>query len=201
MAKASSTPRSKSKTPYKITKGKKRGLLAQAGQATLENISALQQTGIKKHGKAPITTKKYGQVIAAMRRWLAESLGGKKADKKKGKAKSDREEPDSEPDSDEDEDDLEDGSPGPDPIAPDPSEAENPQDDEPDDSFTFNDPAYKDALKDIPNEHSPKVLALYLVYKIFHQGKKIGTADTARASAKRMLMMVYVSLMLIKYIS
>jgi hypothetical protein len=79
---------------------------------------------------------------------------------------------------------LGDGSPGPDPIALDLSEAENPQDHEADNSFTFDDPAYKDTLSDIPNEHSPKVLALYLVYKIFYQVKKIGTANTARASSK-----------------
>ncbi|KAJ7237783.1 hypothetical protein C8J57DRAFT_1246785 [Mycena rebaudengoi] len=58
----------------------------------------------------------------------------------------------------------------------------NPQDHEADNSFTFDDPAYKDTLSDIPNKHSPKVLALYLVYKIFYQVKKIGTANTARAN-------------------
>ncbi|KAJ7235950.1 hypothetical protein C8J57DRAFT_1248054 [Mycena rebaudengoi] len=39
MAKASSTPRSKPKAPYKVAKAKKQGLLAQAGQATLENTT------------------------------------------------------------------------------------------------------------------------------------------------------------------
>jgi hypothetical protein len=185
MPKSPSNP-PRSKTPYKIAKAKKRGLLAQSGQATLETITALQQTGIKKHGKAEITTKKYDQVVAATRKWFAMSLGGKVAEGKKGKAKPSADEEDADSDSEEEDDDFEDGPVGPDPIAPDLGESSDPQDTDSDASFKFDAPEFKDALNDTPNEHSPKVLSLYLVYKIFHQGKKIGTADTARAAWKRL---------------
>ncbi|KAJ7231543.1 hypothetical protein C8J57DRAFT_1533619 [Mycena rebaudengoi] len=190
MPKTSSTPRSKSKTPYKVTKAKKRGLLAQGGQATLENISALQQTGMKKHGKAKVTTKKYDQAVAAMRKWLKESLDGKQAEKRKRKAKSSQADSDSESDSEDDEESFEDGPPGPDPIAPDVKDSQEALNGDGGDSFKFDAPGYKDVLNDIPNEYSPKVVALFLVYKIFHQGRKIGTADTARAGAKRMWKLV-----------
>src|ERR1700761_9018450 len=186
MPKTLSNPCPKSKMPYKIAKGKKRGLLAQSGQATLEIITALQQTGMKKHGKAEITTKKYDQVVAATRKWFVMSLGGKVAEGKKGKVKPSAAEEDEDSDSEEEDDDFEDGPAGPDPIAPDVEESAEPQDAKADASFKFDAPEFKDALSDTPNEHSPKVLALYLVYKIFHQGKKIGTADTARAAWKRL---------------
>ncbi|KAJ6496756.1 hypothetical protein DFH09DRAFT_1103549 [Mycena vulgaris] len=186
MPKTPSSPHPKSKTPYKITKGKKRGLLAQSGQATLETITALQQTGMKKHGKAEITTKKYGQVVAATRKWFAMSLGEKVTEEKKGNAKASTAEEAEDSDSEEEDDDFEDGPAGPDPIAPDVGESSEPQDGNSDTSFKFDAPEFKDALNDTPNEHSPKVLSLYLVYKIFHQGKKIGTADTARAAWKRL---------------
>ncbi|KAJ6583919.1 hypothetical protein DFH09DRAFT_1359873 [Mycena vulgaris] len=172
MPKSPSSPPPRSKTPYSIAKGKKHGLLAQSGQATLETITALQQTGMKKHGKAEITTKKYGQVVAATRKWFIMSLGEKVAKGKKGKAKPSAAEEDEDSDSEDDDDDFEDGPAGPDPIAT--------------GSGGFDAPEFKDALNDTPNEHSPKVLSLYLVYKIFHQGKKIGTADTARAAWKRL---------------
>ncbi|KAJ7192757.1 hypothetical protein GGX14DRAFT_528316 [Mycena pura] len=56
--------------------------------------------------------------------------------------------------------------------------------DNPDDSFKFDSPEYAHAFDDTPNEHSPKVLSLYLVFKIFHQDRKIGTADTIHAAFK-----------------
>ncbi|KAJ6579771.1 hypothetical protein B0H10DRAFT_1962836 [Mycena sp. CBHHK59/15] len=186
MPKSSSNPPPRSKMLYNIAKGKKRGLLAQSGQATLETITALQQTRIKKHGKAEITTKKYDQVVAATRKWLTMSLGEKVAKGKQGKAKPSAAEEDEDSDSEDDDDDFEDGPAGPDPIAPDLGESAEPQQASSDASFKFEAPEFKDALNDTPNEHSPKVLALYLVYTIFHQGKKIGTADTARAAWKRL---------------
>ncbi|KAJ6531473.1 hypothetical protein DFH09DRAFT_1093146 [Mycena vulgaris] len=191
MPKTPSPPRGRSKNPYKVSTSHKRGLLAQSGQATLENISSLQKTGMKKHGKAEITTKKYDQVVAATRKWFAASLGDKKAERKgKKKAKSTEAEADSDSDSDDDADDFEDGPEGPDPIAPDVGESEDSEGSKDEESFKFDSPEFKLALDDIPNEHSPKVLALYLVYKIFHQGKKIGAADTARAAWKRLWKLV-----------
>src|ERR1700761_5360640 len=118
MPKATSSPSGKSTHPYTVTKAQKRSLLAKSGQATLENITRLQQTGMKKHGKAEITTKKYDQVIAAARKWLAMSLGGKTAEGKKGRAKSTAAEPDSDSDSEDEDEDFEDGPAGPDPMAP-----------------------------------------------------------------------------------
>ncbi|KAJ7690479.1 hypothetical protein B0H17DRAFT_1134289 [Mycena rosella] len=189
MPKTQSSPRAKPQNPYRVSTGKIRGLLAQPGQATLENISALQQTGMKKHGKAEVTTKKYDQVIAATRKWLTMSLGGKTAQGTKGKTKSSTtadEDSDSDSD-DDDDDDFADGPEGPDSMAPDVGEPDyKPEDSTTDESFKFDAPEFKNALDDTPNEHSPKVLALYLVYKIFHQGKKIQTADTARAAWKRL---------------
>ncbi|KAJ6531509.1 hypothetical protein DFH09DRAFT_1409284 [Mycena vulgaris] len=147
---------------------------------------SLQKTGMKSIGKAEITPKKYDQVVAATRKWFAASLGDKKAEGKgKKKAKSTEAEADSDSDSDDDADDFEDGPEGPDPIAPDVGESEDSEGSKDEESFKFDTPEFKLALDDIPNEHSPKVLALYLVYKIFHQGKKIGTADTAREAWKR----------------
>jgi hypothetical protein len=52
MPKTPSPKATKPKPPYTLTKGKKRGLLAQSGQVTLENIVALQQQGLKANGKA-----------------------------------------------------------------------------------------------------------------------------------------------------
>ncbi|KAJ7884117.1 hypothetical protein B0H14DRAFT_2339279, partial [Mycena olivaceomarginata] len=42
------------------------------------------------------------------------------------------------------------------------------------------------AFDAIPNEHSPEMLSLYLVFKIYSQGRKIGTADTIHAAFKHM---------------
>ncbi|KAJ7878092.1 hypothetical protein B0H14DRAFT_3435674 [Mycena olivaceomarginata] len=65
MPKTPSPKATKPQPPYTLTKGKKRGLLAQSGQATLENIVALQQPGLKANGKAFNTTKKYDETTAA----------------------------------------------------------------------------------------------------------------------------------------
>ncbi|KAJ7447440.1 hypothetical protein FB451DRAFT_1536093 [Mycena latifolia] len=181
MPKTSSPRAAKPKTPYSITKGKKRGLLAQSGQATLANIVAIQQNGLKNHGKAATTTKKYSEVVVAGRKWLAEYVGGKDAagEKKAGKTPPKPADSDSESDGDESEADE-----GPDMIAPDVGESEDAADT--DSSCKFDAPEYKKAFDTIPNEHSPKMLALYLAFKIFGQDKKIGTADTIRAAMKRM---------------
>ncbi|KAK7034457.1 hypothetical protein R3P38DRAFT_2698870, partial [Favolaschia claudopus] len=42
-----------------------------------------------------------------------------------------------------------------------------------------------DALS-TPSVHSPEIVFLYLVYKIYGQGRKIGTADTIHAAFKLM---------------
>ncbi|KAJ7022524.1 hypothetical protein C8F04DRAFT_1272533 [Mycena alexandri] len=181
MPKAARTSANASQTPYTISIGKKRGLLAQPGAATLENIQALQKTGLTLHSKAANTTTKYRQARASARKWLRTTIEAGTAELK-GKSKAtpsgDNSESSDEDDSeDEDEGGQEHGN-GPDPMAPnignDPEDANE--------SFQFTSPDYKKALDDIPNKHSPKVLSLYLTYKIFHQGRKIGTADTARAA-------------------
>ncbi|KAJ7855319.1 hypothetical protein B0H14DRAFT_3647063, partial [Mycena olivaceomarginata] len=71
-----------------------------------------------------------------------------------------------------------------DPIAPDASEFNKAQDG--DSSFKFDAPEYRHAFDAIPNEHSPEMLSLYLVFKIYSQGRKIGTADTIHAAFKHM---------------
>ncbi|KAJ7742394.1 hypothetical protein B0H14DRAFT_2407147, partial [Mycena olivaceomarginata] len=71
-----------------------------------------------------------------------------------------------------------------DPIAPDASEFNKAQDG--DSSFKFDAPEYRHAFDAIPNEHSPEMLSLYLVFKIYSQGRKIGTADTIHATFKHM---------------
>ncbi|KAJ7761353.1 hypothetical protein B0H16DRAFT_1312284 [Mycena metata] len=147
MPKAASTPTTQSTALYAISIGKKRGLLAQSGAATLENIQALQQTGLTLHSKAALTTKKYGQSIASARKWLGAAITESQLAAKKGKSKAASVDDDS-------------------------------------DSDSSNDDAYKKALDHTPNEHSPKVLSLYLSYKIFHQGRKIGSADIPRAAFK-----------------
>ncbi|KAK7034184.1 hypothetical protein R3P38DRAFT_2518899 [Favolaschia claudopus] len=155
---------SKPKTPYTITKGHKRGLLAQSGKATLENIVALQQHGLKANGKAFNTTKKYDEAVAAGRRWLEEYVGGKAEGKGKGKkGKNKEKDDDSGSEGSDDESDLEEDS-----------------------SFKFDNPAYRRAFNGIPNVHSPEMVSLYLVYKIYGQGRKIGTADTIHAAFKHM---------------
>ncbi|KAJ7082682.1 hypothetical protein B0H15DRAFT_785582 [Mycena belliarum] len=163
----------------------KRGLLAQSGQATLANIVAIQQNGLKAHGKAATTTKKYGEVVAAGRRWLGEYVGGKDpAGEKQKKAKvppAAPRAPDSDSESDEGESDVEEG---PDMIAPEVGDSGDV--DDADASCKFDAPEYKKSFDVVPNEHSPKMLALYLAFKIFGQGKKISTADTIRAAMKRM---------------
>ncbi|KAJ7496322.1 hypothetical protein B0H11DRAFT_1715957 [Mycena galericulata] len=164
MPRASNTSTEKAAaTPYNIMKSKKRSLLAQSGAATLENIQVLQKTGLTKHSKAANTTKKYGESVRNARKWLGVSTGDV-TDKKKGKSKVKQRGEDLNSDDEEEEDEPED----------------------PAESFKFGAPEYKMALDDIPNEHSPKVLSLYLTYKIFHQGLKIGTADTARAAFKEL---------------
>ncbi|KAJ7742388.1 hypothetical protein B0H14DRAFT_2637651 [Mycena olivaceomarginata] len=84
MPKTPGSKAAKPTTPYTITKGKKRGMLAQSGQATLENIVALQQHGLKADSKAFNTTKKYGEVVVAGGKWLEEYVGG---NEKTGKEK------------------------------------------------------------------------------------------------------------------
>ncbi|KAJ6485220.1 hypothetical protein DFH09DRAFT_1458179 [Mycena vulgaris] len=117
-------------------------------------VLSLQKTGMKKHGKAEITPKKYDQVVAATRKWFAASLGDKKAEGKgKKKAKSTEAEADSDSDSDDDADDFEDGPEGPDPIAPDVGESEDSEGSKDEESFKFDTPEFKLALDDIPNEH------------------------------------------------
>ncbi|KAJ7884116.1 hypothetical protein B0H14DRAFT_3432531 [Mycena olivaceomarginata] len=137
--KRNDTPGSKAAkptTPYTITEGKKRGMLAQSGQATLENIVALQQHGLKADSKAFNTTKKYGEVVVAGGKWLEEYVGGEKTGKeKKGKARQAAEEDNSE--SGEEDSDVEEEQ---DPIAPDASEFNKAQDG--DSSFKFDAPEY-----------------------------------------------------------
>ncbi|KAJ7814603.1 hypothetical protein B0H14DRAFT_2604000 [Mycena olivaceomarginata] len=136
-----------------------------------KNIQALQKTGLTKHSKAANTTKKYGESVRNARKWLGASI---EEGNNTGKTKV----------ADTDSADEEEGKSGtgPDPIAPD-VEGEDVED--PEESFTFDTPEYKQALDDIPNEHSPKVLS-HLTFKIFHQGLKIGTADTAKAAFKEL---------------
>jgi hypothetical protein len=181
MPKTPSPKATKPKPPYTLTKGKKRGLLAQSGQATLENIVALQQQGLKANGKAFNTTKKYDETTAAGRKWLALYVGEKKEGRKtKGKeAKQMSAESDSE--SSDGDSDFEDD---PDPMASNAAEFNQAKDG--DASFNFDAPEYRHAFDAIPTEHSPEMLSLYLVYKIYGQGRKIGTADTIHAAFKYM---------------
>ncbi|KAJ7690427.1 hypothetical protein B0H14DRAFT_3175834 [Mycena olivaceomarginata] len=72
----------------------------------------------------------------------------------------------------------------PDPMAPDAAEFNQAKDG--DASFNFDAPEYRHAFDAIPTEHSPEMLSLYLVYKIYGQGRKIGTADTIHAAFKYM---------------
>ncbi|KAK7016538.1 hypothetical protein R3P38DRAFT_3321039 [Favolaschia claudopus] len=178
---------SKPKTPYTITKGHKRGPLAQSGKATLENIVALQQHGLKANGKAFNTTKKYDEAVAAGRRWLEEYVGGKAEGKGKGKkGKNKEKDDDSGSEGSDDESDLEEDV---DQIAPDAGEFQSEPDGE--SSFKFDNPAYRRAFNGIPNVHSPEMVSLYLVYKIYGQGRKIGTADTIHAAFKHMWKMQF----------
>ncbi|KAF8158706.1 hypothetical protein K438DRAFT_332629 [Mycena galopus ATCC 62051] len=98
---------------------------------------------------------------------------------KKGKTQQMADEDDSE--GDEEASDVEEEQ---DPIAPDASEFNKSQDG--DSSFKFDAPEYQRAFDAIPNEHSPEMLSLYLVFKIYSQGRKIGTADTTHAAFKHM---------------
>jgi hypothetical protein len=74
MPKTPGSKAAKPTTPYTITKGKKRGMLAQSGQATLENIVPLQQLGLKADSKAFNTTKKYGEVVVAGGKWCGSAF-------------------------------------------------------------------------------------------------------------------------------
>jgi hypothetical protein len=120
-------------------------------------------------------------VVVAGGKWLEEYVGGneKTGKEKKGKARQAAEEDGSE--SGEEDSDVEEEQ---DPIAPDASEFNKAQDG--DSSFKFDAPEYRHAFDVIPNEHSPEMLSLYLVFKIYSQGRKIGTADTIHAAFKHM---------------
>jgi hypothetical protein len=72
----------------------------------------------------------------------------------------------------------------PDPMAPDAAEFNQAKDG--DTSFNFDAPEYRHTFDAIPTEHSPEMLSLYLVYKIYGQGRKIGTVDTIHAAFKYM---------------
>ncbi|KAF7308202.1 hypothetical protein HMN09_00668100 [Mycena chlorophos] len=48
----------------------------------------------------------------------------------------------------------------------------------------FTDPEYKKAFDATPNKYSPAVVSYYMVYKVFVQRRKIGTADSVRAALK-----------------
>jgi hypothetical protein len=69
-------------------------------------------------------------------------------------------------------------------MAPDAAEFNQAKDG--DTSFNFDAPEYRHAFDAIPTEHSPEMLSLYPVYKIYGQGRKIGTADTIHAAFKYM---------------
>ncbi|KAJ7804873.1 hypothetical protein B0H14DRAFT_3773409 [Mycena olivaceomarginata] len=133
------------------------------------NISKSKKRGLLAHRQH---NKKYGESVRNARKWLGASI---EEGNNTGKTKV----------ADTDSADEEEGKSGtgPDPIAPD---VEGEDVENPEESFTFDTPEYKQALDDIPNEHSPKVLSLYLTFKIFHQGLKIGTADTAKAAFKEL---------------
>ncbi|KAK7029232.1 hypothetical protein R3P38DRAFT_2775803 [Favolaschia claudopus] len=185
MPKTPKKPTSKPRTPYTITKGHKRGLLAQSGKATLENIVALQQHGLKANGKAFNTTKKYDESVAAGRRWLEEYVGGKVEAKGKGKKEKNKQtDEDSGSEGSDDEREFEEDVNH---IAPDAPEFQSQPDGE--SSFKFDDPAYRHAFDATPNVHSPEMVSLYLVYKIYGQGRKISTADTIHAAFKLMCKM------------
>ncbi|KAK7034128.1 hypothetical protein R3P38DRAFT_3496395 [Favolaschia claudopus] len=135
------------------------------------------------NGKAFNTTKKYDEAVAAGRRWLEEYVGGKAEGKGKGKKGKNKEKDDDDSGSEgsDNESDLEEDV---DHIAPDAAEFQSEPDGE--SSFKFDDPAYKRDFDAIPNVHSPEMVSLYLVYKIYGQGRKIGTADTIHAAFKLM---------------
>ncbi|KAF8133155.1 hypothetical protein K438DRAFT_1787671 [Mycena galopus ATCC 62051] len=139
------------------------------------------QHGLKADSKAANTTKKYAEVVAAGRKWLQEYVG---ETKKTGKAKKGKTQQMADEDVSEGDEDASDVEEEQDPIAPDASEFKKSQDD--DSSFKFDAPEYQRAFDAIPNEHSPEMLSLYLVFKIYSQGRKIGTADTTHAAFKHM---------------
>lgn len=159
--------------PYTLTKAGKRSLLAKPGASTLQNIEKLQQEGRRKHGKADITSKKYLELVNAARRWLVSHYGEFSEANTRGKG----EQVASDMDSD-DEDYLE---RGPDLLAPGLDEDGMGAVEE---DSTFDDPEFKLAFENNPNRHSPKALALYLSYKVFHQHLSQQTADSNRAAFK-----------------
>ncbi|KAJ7435010.1 hypothetical protein B0H11DRAFT_1937995 [Mycena galericulata] len=180
MPKASTTVSSKAEPPYAAPTSKNH---VAASSTSLKSIDELRKCGLTKHSKAANTTRKYTESVAAARKWLKASTGNTSTQGKKKEIKS------GEPaeDSDCSDDGEDEGGGGPDLISPD---VEGGDGDNPDDSFTFDSPEYQRALDDTPNKHSPKVLSLFLAYKIFHQGRKIGTADTSRAAYKELWKMV-----------
>ncbi|KAG2041203.1 hypothetical protein BDR03DRAFT_1007530 [Suillus americanus] len=52
------------------------------------------------------------------------------------------------------------------------------------DDAAYEDPTFRDALKQIPNQHSDKALALFISYKCFHENNSQSTCDGIQAAFK-----------------
>ncbi|KAG1781061.1 hypothetical protein EV702DRAFT_1193898 [Suillus placidus] len=59
------------------------------------------------------------------------------------------------------------------------------KDEETHDSDAYEDPTFRDALEEIPNQHSDKALALFLSYKCFHENNGQSTCDGIHAAFKK----------------
>lgn len=118
---------------------------------TLTSLQNLQDASKKKHAKADATTKKYSEYVARGRKWLLGYF----------------ERPEAVPDN------------------PNATDWESNIDTEPqppgfraDLSEDIQDQAgFQRAFDDIPNAHSPKALALFLSFKIFHENLGEGTSN------------------------
>ncbi|KAG0703100.1 hypothetical protein DFH29DRAFT_998728 [Suillus ampliporus] len=59
------------------------------------------------------------------------------------------------------------------------------EDEETHDGDAYEDPTFRDALEEIPNQHSDKALALFISYKCFHENNGQSTCDGIHAAFKK----------------
>ena len=59
------------------------------------------------------------------------------------------------------------------------------QDQETLDGDAYEDPTFRDALEETPNQHSDKALALFISYKCFHENNGQSTCDGIHAAFKK----------------
>lgn len=151
-----------------LTKAGKQSLVAKPGAATLTNIQEIQKDGMRKHGKAGSTTKKYDKYVAAGRRWLAGHYEDGEQPGKLPKPNATTNSGGMDVDGDDEDPSF---------LAPNFEEDHNISSDP-----VFNEPTFKVAFEDKPNKHSPKALSLFLLFKIFQLDLSQSTADGIRAA-------------------